>query len=77
MGARIYGGAALWVVTPCPPFAPQLRLMRAMRDSIVERRFPAFVRDFMRRRYGTNPPSWAQEALRSVGIELSGGGGDP
>ena len=54
-----------------PPFAPQLRLMRAVRDSIVGRRFPAFVRDFMRRRYGANPPSWAEAALRSVGIELS------
>lgn len=51
--------------------AYQLRLMRAVRDSIVGRRFPAFVRDFMRRRYGANPPSWAEAALRSVGIELS------
>lgn len=45
--------------------AYQLRLMRAVRDSIVGRRFPAFVRDFMRRRYGANPPSWAEAALRS------------
>uniref|UniRef100_A0A8D2AAD8 Queuine tRNA-ribosyltransferase catalytic subunit 1 n=1 Tax=Sus scrofa TaxID=9823 RepID=A0A8D2AAD8_PIG len=53
--------------------AYQLRLMSAVRTSIVEKRFPDFVRDFMRTMYGdpTLCPTWATEALASVGITLS------
>ncbi|XP_070648931.1 queuine tRNA-ribosyltransferase catalytic subunit 1 isoform X2 [Bos indicus] len=52
--------------------AYQLRLMSAVRASIVEKRFPAFVRDFMSTMYGdpTLCPTWATEALASVGITL-------
>ncbi|XP_036701289.1 queuine tRNA-ribosyltransferase catalytic subunit 1 isoform X2 [Balaenoptera musculus] len=52
--------------------AYQLRLMSAVRTSIVEKRFPDFVRDFMGTMYGdpTLCPSWATEALASVGITL-------
>ncbi|NXD18170.1 TGT ribosyltransferase, partial [Nothocercus nigrocapillus] len=52
--------------------AYQLGLMRSMRESILAGRFPAFVRDFMRVRYGSRQryPAWAVEALASVRIPL-------
>ncbi|XP_055975869.1 queuine tRNA-ribosyltransferase catalytic subunit 1 isoform X1 [Sorex fumeus] len=52
--------------------AYQLRLMSSIRASIVEKRFPDFVRDFMRTMYEhpTLYPTWATEALASVGITL-------
>nr|XP_012646084.1 queuine tRNA-ribosyltransferase catalytic subunit 1 isoform X2 [Microcebus murinus] len=52
--------------------AYQLQLMSAMRASIVEKRFPEFVRNFMGTMYGdpTLCPTWATEALASVGITL-------
>ncbi|CAN0016583.1 queuine tRNA-ribosyltransferase catalytic subunit 1 [Lampetra fluviatilis] len=52
--------------------AYQLSLMSAMRDSIVEQRFPDFVRGFMARRYGSRDayPHWAVDALASVNIAL-------
>lgn len=51
----------------------QLQLMSAIRASIVERRFPDFVRNFMITMYGdqTLCPPWATEALASVGITLN------
>ncbi|XP_061080521.1 queuine tRNA-ribosyltransferase catalytic subunit 1 [Conger conger] len=52
--------------------AYQLSLMRAVRTSILEGRFPEFVRTFMRRMYPSQEtyPSWAVEALASVNITL-------
>ncbi|XP_035428183.1 queuine tRNA-ribosyltransferase catalytic subunit 1 [Cygnus atratus] len=52
--------------------AYQLELMRAMRESIVGQRFPDFVRDFVRARYGgpERCPPWALHALAAVGITL-------
>uniref|UniRef100_G3RXR3 Queuine tRNA-ribosyltransferase catalytic subunit 1 n=1 Tax=Gorilla gorilla gorilla TaxID=9595 RepID=G3RXR3_GORGO len=52
--------------------AYQLQLMSAVRTSIVEKRFPDFVRDFMGAMYGdpTLCPTWATDALASVGITL-------
>ncbi|XP_068939169.1 queuine tRNA-ribosyltransferase catalytic subunit 1 [Petaurus breviceps papuanus] len=51
----------------------QLRLMDAIRASIVERCFPDFARNFMKTMYGelSRYPAWAVEALESVGITLS------
>ncbi|PNJ14390.1 QTRT1 isoform 6, partial [Pongo abelii] len=48
------------------------QLMSAVRTSIVEKRFPDFVRDFMGTMYGdpTLCPTWATDALASVGITL-------
>lgn len=63
-------------VFPCsvitPPDSVQLTLMRSVRQSVMERRFPEFVRSFMRRMFsGAEPcPSWAVDALASVGITL-------
>ncbi|KAF5914353.1 hypothetical protein HPG69_000464 [Diceros bicornis minor] len=53
--------------------AYQLQLMSAVRASIVEKRFPDFVRNFMGTMYGdpTLCPAWATEALASVGITLA------
>nr|XP_008535686.1 PREDICTED: LOW QUALITY PROTEIN: queuine tRNA-ribosyltransferase [Equus przewalskii] len=55
------------------PPALQLQLMSAVRASIVEKRFPDFVRQFMGTMYGdpTLCPTWATEALASVGITLA------
>ncbi|NXA43303.1 TGT ribosyltransferase, partial [Eudromia elegans] len=52
--------------------AYQLGLMRSMRESILGGRFPAFVRDFLRVRYGARHryPAWAVEALAAVHIPL-------
>ncbi|KAB5530652.1 hypothetical protein PHYPO_G00131840 [Pangasianodon hypophthalmus] len=50
----------------------QLTLMRSVRQSIIEQRFPEFVRGFMRRMFpcGEPYPSWAVDALASVSITL-------
>ncbi|XP_006631729.2 queuine tRNA-ribosyltransferase catalytic subunit 1 [Lepisosteus oculatus] len=52
--------------------AYQLSLMRSVRQSIVEQRFPQFVRSFMARMYNSKEdyPSWAVDALASVNITL-------
>ncbi|XP_066472323.1 queuine tRNA-ribosyltransferase catalytic subunit 1 isoform X2 [Tiliqua scincoides] len=52
--------------------AYQLNLMRLIRESIIEQRFPQFVQDFMKTMYGNRGsyPQWATEALTSVGIIL-------
>lgn len=53
--------------------ALQLQLLSAVRSSILEQRFPDFVRNFMRTMYGDHSlcPAWAVEALASVGIMLT------
>ncbi|CAH6856787.1 queuine tRNA-ribosyltransferase catalytic subunit 1 [Phodopus roborovskii] len=53
--------------------AYQLQLLSALRSSILEQRFPDFVRNFMRTMYGDHSfcPAWAVEALASVGITLT------
>lgn len=50
-----------------------LALMRRVRAAIVEDRYPAFLREFFRLRYGgdvANVPSWATTALKGVGVDL-------
>lgn len=49
-----------------------MKLMASIRESILQRRFPEFVRDFMEAMYGGKggAPPWAREALGSVGIPL-------
>lgn len=51
----------------------QLNLMREMRQSIIEDKFPAYVRAFFSRLYEDKSgyPSWAIEALGRVGIDLT------
>lgn len=50
----------------------QLNLMREMRESIIEDRFPAFIRRFFANLYEhkTDYPSWAVSALRGVDVNL-------
>ncbi|KAI5091046.1 queuine tRNA-ribosyltransferase catalytic subunit 1 [Silurus meridionalis] len=50
----------------------QLTLMRSVRQSIIEQRFPEFVQNFMRRMFssGETYPGWAVDALASVNITL-------
>ncbi|XP_065119250.1 queuine tRNA-ribosyltransferase catalytic subunit 1 [Paramisgurnus dabryanus] len=50
----------------------QLTLMRSVRQSIIEKRFPEFVKAFMRRMFSSSEqyPSWAVEALQSVNITV-------
>jgi len=49
----------------------QLRLMRSIRESITEDRFPQFVRNFMKESYPDGKyPDWAVDALASVNIHL-------
>ena len=50
-----------------------LDLMKGMRASIIEDRFPQFVKDFFGRIYDcdkTKYPVWAVEALKKVGVDL-------
>lgn len=46
--------------------------MDAIRQAIIEDRFPAFLREFFAKLYGakTNYPGWAVDALRRVGVDL-------
>ncbi|GAA6069585.1 queuine tRNA-ribosyltransferase catalytic subunit 1 isoform X1, partial [Tachysurus ichikawai] len=50
-----------------------LTLMRSVRQSIIEQRFPEFVRSFMRRMFPEDEthPSWVVDALASVNITLN------
>ncbi|GCB60879.1 hypothetical protein scyTo_0014244 [Scyliorhinus torazame] len=52
--------------------AYQLNLMRFIRESIQQEKFPAFVQQFMKRMYGSveQYPRWAIEALSTVNIKL-------
>ncbi|KAA0705239.1 Queuine tRNA-ribosyltransferase catalytic subunit 1 [Triplophysa tibetana] len=51
----------------------QLTLMRSVRQSIIEKRFPEFVKAFMKRMFSSSEqyPSWAVEALQSVNITVN------
>ncbi|QUC16792.1 uncharacterized protein UV8b_01033 [Ustilaginoidea virens] len=51
----------------------QLNLMREVRQSIVEDRFPAYIRQFFANLYKdkTEYPQWAVDALRRVNVDLT------
>merc|ERR1711990_657546 len=50
----------------------QLRLMRSVREAVVEDRYPDFIRTFMKDMYGDDDyPRWAVDALREVGVDLT------
>jgi tRNA-guanine transglycosylase len=54
----------------------QLALMRSVRDSIIEDRFPDFLKRFFSDLHGgdkTKYPDWAVETLRTVGVDLMEG----
>lgn len=49
----------------------QLRLMNDMRTSIVEKRFPEFIKDFMKVHFRNEPtPQWIIDALAAVNVNL-------
>ena len=49
-----------------------LSLMKSARQAIIEDRYPAFLREFFRKRYPTRTeiPQWAIGALQGVGVDL-------
>ncbi|KAJ2665221.1 Queuine tRNA-ribosyltransferase catalytic subunit 1 [Coemansia sp. RSA 1199] len=49
----------------------QMRLMRDIRQAIVEDRYPQFVRSFIKTRFGKTVPQWIVDALKSVNIDLT------
>lgn len=51
-----------------------MQLMRGIRESIKQDKFPEFIRNFMSIIYpNSDYPSWAVEALKSVNVELEYG----
>ena len=55
----------------------QLDLMRSIQRSILEARFPDFIRDFFKKMFPDEAyPDWAVEALRKVNVDLRTGGED-
>lgn len=49
----------------------QLRLMKNIRNSILEDRFPEFVKGFLLGLYpDQNYPSWIKDSLNAVNIEI-------
>eukprot|EP00698_Gefionella_okellyi_P012267 TRINITY_DN3298_c0_g4_i1.p1 TRINITY_DN3298_c0_g4~~TRINITY_DN3298_c0_g4_i1.p1 ORF type:complete len:441 (+),score=76.65 TRINITY_DN3298_c0_g4_i1:45-1325(+) len=52
--------------------AYQMRLMRRLRQSILDSKFPEFVREFMAMQFPDREyPLWTVDALREAGIELT------
>lgn len=51
--------------------AYQMRLMKNMRDSIIEGTFSEFVRNFMLKQFPSREyPNWVVESLKEAGIKL-------
>jgi queuine tRNA-ribosyltransferase len=49
----------------------QLNLMRSIHNSILEDKFPQFIRNFFSEMYpNMDYPQWAIEALESVNVKL-------
>ena len=49
----------------------QLRLMKSIRDSILEDKFPEFIRNFMNKIFPEKDfPKWVTDALASVNVTL-------
>ncbi|KAJ2682826.1 Queuine tRNA-ribosyltransferase catalytic subunit 1 [Coemansia sp. RSA 1285] len=49
----------------------QMRLMYGIRRAIICNRFPAFIRDFMKTRFGKTVPLWIVDSLKSVNVDLT------
>jgi queuine tRNA-ribosyltransferase len=48
-----------------------MQLMRGIRESIKQDKFPEFLNNFMSQMYPSNNyPSWVVDALKSVNVEL-------
>ncbi len=55
----------------------QLNLMGRAREAIIADRYPDFLREWLKVRYGEDRekwPGWIVEALGSVGMDLASGG---
>lgn len=51
--------------------AYQMRLMRTMREAIINQTFPEFVQTFFARQFPNKDyPEWAVDALKEAGINL-------
>ncbi len=83
MVCKKYSRAYLHVLCKNEPLGAQLvtyhnlaymmRLMRTMRQSIIDDRFPQFVRGFIADQYPAGDvPVWVVDALTDAGIELTG-----
>ncbi|KAJ2584622.1 hypothetical protein EV177_010060 [Coemansia sp. RSA 1804] len=48
-----------------------MRLMYDVRRAIICNRFPAFIRDFMKTRFGKTAPLWIVDSLKSVNVDLT------
>lgn len=49
----------------------QLRLMNDMQTSIIEKRFPEFIKDFLKEHFQDEPiPTWIKDALASVNVDV-------
>ena len=49
----------------------QLRLMKKIREAILEDKYPEFVRQFVKSNYPDGDyPAWAVNALKHVGINV-------
>ena len=46
------------------------RLMREIREAIVQQKFPEYVRRFMAQQYPEGAPGWVVNALKAAEIDL-------
>jgi len=60
-----------WQLITYHNIAYQMKLMRSIREAIIEGKFPEFVKRFMILQYPKNDyPKWAVDALHVAGITL-------
>ena len=48
-----------------------LRLGRLLREAIIEKRFPEFVKNFVKIQEEQPTPEWVVDALKAAGIDVS------
>ncbi|OMJ28527.1 Queuine tRNA-ribosyltransferase [Smittium culicis] len=53
------------------PTRTAMQLMRSIKVAILEDKYPEFIREFMRKRFGKQVPRWIINALKSVNVDLT------